>query len=93
MYFSKVADRQTFGSPVKTIDGKVMILVATKTSRRTLRKGKTQYIYSMNGADLLLGAGLDVQLTRHLALRGEWEHFAFDESSTDGIWACVLWSF
>lgn len=49
MYFSKVADRQTFGSSVKTVDGKAMILVATKTSRRTMRKGKTQYIYSMNG--------------------------------------------
>ena len=49
MYFSKVADRQTFGSPVKTIGSKAMILVAIKTSRRTLRKGKTQYIYSMEG--------------------------------------------
>ena len=49
MYFSKVADRQTFASPVKTIGGKAMILVAIKTSRRTLRKGKTQYIYSMEG--------------------------------------------
>ena len=49
MYFSKIADRQTFVSPIKTIDGKAMILVATKTSRRKLRKGKTQYIYSMDG--------------------------------------------
>ena len=49
MYFAKVADRQTFGSPVKTIGGKAMILVATKTSRRTLRKGKTQYLYLMEG--------------------------------------------
>ena len=47
MYFSKVADRQTFASPIKTINGNAMILVAIKTSRRTLRKGKTQYIYSM----------------------------------------------
>ena len=47
MYFSKIADRQTFASPVKTVNGKAMILVGTKTSRRTLRKGKTQYIYSM----------------------------------------------
>ena len=44
-----MADRNTFTSSVKTIDGKPMILVATKTSRRTLRKGKTQYIYSMEG--------------------------------------------
>ena len=49
MYFSKVADRQSFGSPVKTIDGKAMILVATKSSRRKLRRGKTQYLYSMEG--------------------------------------------
>lgn len=49
MYFSKVADRDTYNSSVKRIDGKIMILVATKTSRRTLRKGKTQYIYSMDG--------------------------------------------
>lgn len=49
MYFSKVADRNTYSSPVKRIDGKAMILVAVKTSRRSLRKGKTQYIYSMDG--------------------------------------------
>ena len=49
MYFSKIADRQTFSSTVKTIDGKSMILVATKTSRRTMRKGKTQYLYLMEG--------------------------------------------
>ncbi len=49
MYYSVVADRDTFASPVKKVKGKVMILVATKTSRRTLRKGKTQYIYSMDG--------------------------------------------
>ncbi len=49
MYFSRVADFDTFSLPVKRIDGKSMILVATKTSRRTLRKGKTQYIYSMDG--------------------------------------------
>ena len=49
MYFSKIADRQTFASPIKTIDGKSMILVATKTSRRIIRKGKTQYLYLMEG--------------------------------------------
>jgi len=49
VYFSKIADRTTFASPVKTVNGKAMILVATKTSRRKLRKGKTQYIYSMDG--------------------------------------------
>lgn len=49
MYFSKIADRETFTSVVKKVDGHYMILVATKTSRRTLRKGKTQYIYLMDG--------------------------------------------
>ena len=49
MYFSKIADRQTFASPVKSVNGKAMILVGTKTSRRTWRKGKTQYIYMMQG--------------------------------------------
>lgn len=49
MYFSKIADHNTYGSHVKTISGKAMILVAIKTSRRKLRKGKTQYIYSMDG--------------------------------------------
>jgi len=48
MYFSKIADRDTYNSLVKTVGDKAMILVATKTSRRTLRKGKTQYIYSMD---------------------------------------------
>jgi len=47
MYFSKIADRDTRYSLTKKIDGKAMILVATKTSRRKLRRGKTQYIYSM----------------------------------------------
>ena len=49
MYFSKVADRDTYTSPIKRVNGQQMILVATKTSRRTLRKGKIQYIYSMEG--------------------------------------------
>ena len=49
MYYSVVADRDTFASSVKKVNGKNMILVATKTSRRKLRKGKTQYIYNMLG--------------------------------------------
>lgn len=49
MYFSKIADRNTYASAIKKVDGKAMILVATKTSRRILRKGKTQYIYFMDG--------------------------------------------
>lgn len=49
MYFSKCADDDTEKLPVKQVDGKEMILVGTKTSRRKLRKGKTQYIYWMQG--------------------------------------------
>ena len=49
MYFSKIADRETFSSSIKKVGGKSMILVATKTSRRTMRRGKTQYIYFMDG--------------------------------------------
>ena len=49
MYFSKMADRNTFTSSIKKVRGQPMILVATKTSRRIMRKGKTQYIYSMDG--------------------------------------------
>ncbi len=49
MYFSKIADRDTYTSFIKRVNGKQMILVATKTSRRSLRKGKTQYIYFMEG--------------------------------------------
>lgn len=70
MYFSKVADRETFTLPVKKIDGKTMILVATKTSRRTLRKGKMQYIYSMDGTKGIYynqakGSVLFVPMARH----------------------------
>ncbi len=49
MYYSKIADRETYGKPVKTVGARAMILVATKTSRRILRKGKTQYIYHLEG--------------------------------------------
>ena len=49
MYFSKIADRDSYNSTVKTIGGRPMILVGTKTSRRMLRKGKTNYIYYMDG--------------------------------------------
>ena len=70
MYFSKIADRQTFSSTVKTIDGKAMILVATKTSRRTMRKGKTQYLYLMDGTKAIyyneaIGGVLFVPMARH----------------------------
>ncbi len=70
MYFSKVVDRETYTLPIKKIDGKTMILVATKTSRRTLRKGKTQYIYSMEGTKGIYyneakGSVLFVPMARH----------------------------
>jgi len=49
MYFSKIADRDTYSTPIKKINGRQMNLVATKTSRRTLRRAKTQYLYWMEG--------------------------------------------
>ncbi len=51
IYSSKIADRETFSLDIKKVDGREMILVATKTSRRTLRKGKIQYIYFMDGTN------------------------------------------
>ena len=70
MYFSKIADRGTFASTIKTIDGKSMILVATKTSRRTMRKGKTQYLYLLEGTKGIyynedIGVVLFVPMARH----------------------------
>ena len=44
-----IADRGTYNSTVKTVDGKPVILVATQPSRRTERKGKTSYIYHIRG--------------------------------------------
>jgi hypothetical protein len=51
MYYSKIADRDTYDSIIKKVAGRAMILVATKTSRRTLRRGKTQYIFSREGTE------------------------------------------
>lgn len=70
MYYSKVADRNSFTSPVKTVDNHAMILVATKTSRRILRRGKTQYIYSLDGTKGIYyneakGSVIFVPMARH----------------------------
>lgn len=70
MYFSVIADRDTFFTIIKKVNAKVMILVATKTSRRTLRRGKTQYIYSMEGTKGIYyneakGSVLFVPMARH----------------------------
>ena len=49
-YFAKFADSDSFQLSIKTVGGQPMILVATKTSRRRgLKKGKTQYIYLLEG--------------------------------------------
>jgi len=51
MYKSIIADKETWNLPIKTVDGKQLILVGTKTSRRTLRKGKKEYYYNLEGTN------------------------------------------
>ncbi len=51
IYSSRIADSSTWKSSIKKIDGNTMILVAIKTSRRTLRRGKTEYNYWMEGTE------------------------------------------
>lgn len=84
MYFSKIADRLTFNHPVKTINGKPMILVAIKTSRRRLRKGKIQYLYLMDGTKGIYyneakGSVLFVPMARHEAnMRRHYDLYCVD---------------
>ena len=49
MYYSKVADKVSWNFPTRTVDGMTMALVGIKTSRRRLRRGKTEYNYHMVG--------------------------------------------
>jgi len=44
-YQNLIADRSTWKNTVKTVGGDTMNIVAIQESRRTLRKGKTKYIY------------------------------------------------
>ena len=48
---------------------------------------------SADGTDLLLGAGLDVDLPARFAFRVDWERYAFDGASSDGLWASLLYRF
>ena len=50
MYGNVIADRSTWNNNTKTVGGNNMILIATQKSRRTLRKGKTKYIYLRQGS-------------------------------------------
>lgn len=45
MHSFKLADPNTWKSKEKTLGGDKLILVAIQKSRRTLRKGRTKYIY------------------------------------------------
>ncbi len=44
-----IADRSSRTSPIKTAGGDRLLLVAVQKSRRTLRRGKTKYIYMREG--------------------------------------------
>ena len=45
----KSINKESWNKPTKTVGATAMVLVATKTSRRTLRKGKKQYLYRLEG--------------------------------------------
>ncbi len=51
LYKSLRADYSSYNSSIKSTSGKAMILVGTKTSRRVLRKGKTEYYYNLEGTN------------------------------------------
>jgi opacity protein-like surface antigen len=48
---------------------------------------------SADGTDLLLGAGVDVDLLANFTIRAEWENYEFDDASSDAAWASLLFRF
>ncbi len=48
---------------------------------------------SADGTDLLLGAGLEFDLSTRLAIRAEWEQYEFSGGSSDSLWASLLFRF
>ena len=48
---------------------------------------------SAAGEDLLLGAGVDVDLPAGFGIRAEWERYEFDSTSSDSFWASLLFRF
>ena len=48
---------------------------------------------SDDGTDLLFGAGVDVDLPARFAVRADWERYEFADSSSDGLWASLLYRF
>ena len=48
---------------------------------------------SADGTDLLLGAGVDVDLPARFAVRADWERYEFAGTSSDGLWASLLYRF
>ena len=49
-----MADRDTWKSKVKRVDGDVLRLVAVQKSRRTRRKGRTKYVFSRVGTNHIM---------------------------------------
>jgi hypothetical protein len=48
---------------------------------------------SADGEDLLLGAGVDVDLPASFGLRAEWERYEFGSATSDSVWAALLFRF
>ena len=51
MYKALRADKDTWYSPLRTVNSKTMILRGIKPSRRILKKGKTEYYYNLEGTE------------------------------------------
>lgn len=48
------ADRESLGQAVRTVNGNVVRLVAIQESRRTRRKGRTKYIWHIEGTNVVV---------------------------------------
>jgi len=48
---------------------------------------------SADGTDLLVGAGLEVDLPASFTVRADWERYEFGSVHTDGYWASLLFRF
>lgn len=48
---------------------------------------------SDDGTDLLLGAGVDVDLPASFGIRAEWERYEFSNASSDSVWVSLIFRF
>lgn len=48
---------------------------------------------SRDGTELLVGAGVEVELPVSFAVRADWERYEFGEASSDGLWLSALYRF